>query len=93
MSDSSDNSETVSMAEWISAGNSIDDLVRDLDKVPSGADRELVLEALINDVDVFLTCDRKIIATSTEFEAHGLTLATPRSLCEILLDKSELTLL
>jgi hypothetical protein len=90
--DSQNNSETMSGAESISAGDLAGDLVTDLDKIPAGADRELVFEALINDVDVFLTCDRKIIAASTDFGARGLTLATPRSLCEVLLDKSELAL-
>jgi hypothetical protein len=55
-------------------------LQRELDSMPGGNDRQLVLEAIFLHVDVFLTNDKGILRSADHLTSRGLTVTTPSAL-------------
>lgn len=78
-----------SAEEFISSGQLMGGLEEDLSFVPAGADRTLVLESLLNGVDIFLTCDKKILHVSDIFRPRGLSILDPESAWLTLIDGVE----
>jgi hypothetical protein len=91
--DSNESSDAIPYHAWIRTHEVPEGWTNALAAVPKGADRDLVLESLINEIDVFLTNDKKILNTATRFRDLGLTIASPKILWHVLYDGSRFPLL
>lgn len=56
------------------------------DSVPKGADRELVLQAIRTDIDVFLTRDKKVLKAARTIKSDLLQVLSPSQLWVILIN-------
>lgn len=62
---------------------SLDLNIPSLDALPKGADKELIEEAILNGVDVFLTCDKRLIQAGRRISTPYLKILSPLDLTDL----------